>query len=643
MSKPAQPGPRTTLRRVADAYRASLREPGAHLRGQLIGFFLISLYVKTVEVCLTPDYAGTWTSAAAIAGIVVHTIAFSAQELLLFALLLLLLQVWSRNEGFRGRLASTLAWFGGLVILPVLSLAEVLGLAHFAYFLTPLGPEEVATIVWAPMLISSSNVLTMPYVSVGLTLIVLLYYVVPAALVVPRLRQRPAGARGAAVFTAATLAFVLVPAPVPQAARLAAHPVLWMALGSRPKPALAAHGPDDSAGATLAGHNRPDGLPRYSVSERPKNVIVLVLESTRAESTAIYNPAVTAGRELLRHADEMVVFDNIYAPVPTSAHALFSILYGVYPYLGAFWSTSGKSVAADSMAQLLSRAGFTTSFFVTSDLNFDNVRSFTATGFDRVLDVNEWPGQESYALLPWGRDDRLLMEESKRFLASTKEPFFLLAMTSNPHHPYAAHQIFSDAPDREDIGSYDRLVAYNLKLVAELYEWMKAQGIAEKTLLLVLGDHGEAFGEHAGNFGHAAFIHEENLHIPLILLHPHRLGLPAHIAQLGSQVDLRSTITEILGIHDDAPKDGMSLLHEDPERLIAHFTEGGMSHFGVRDTQFSYIYTPGNDTEQLYNWRRDPHTSHDLAPQQHELAAYYRTRLRRWEVQHQLSLARVLR
>ena len=68
-----------------------------------------------------------------------------------------------------------------------------------------------------------------------------------------------------------------------------------------------------------------------------------------------------------------------------------------------------------------------------------------------------------------------------------------------------------------------------------------------------------------------------------------------------------------------------------------------MSHFGVRDTQFSYIYTPGNDTEQLYNWRRDPHTSHDLAPQQHELAAYYRTRLRRWEVQHQLSLARVLR
>ncbi len=628
-------------RNVAAAYRAALREPGAHLRGQLIGFLLVSLYVKTVQVCLTPDYSGTWTSTTAIARNVLHTISFSGQELLLFACLLLLLQLWSRSEGFRSRPSSALAWFAGLVILPLLSLVEVLGLAHFAYFLTPLGPEEVLSIVWAPMIISSSNVLVMPYVAAGVSLIALLYYVAPPTVMVPRLRQRPMAVRGVALFTVAALVLALVPTPSPPAARLAPPPVLWLAPGRRP--AWAAHGPDESVAAALAGHNRPEGLRRYAVSERPKNVVVLVLESTRAQSTAIYNPAATAGRELLRYADEMVVFDNIYAPVPTSAHALFAMLYGVYPYMGAFWSTSGKSVAAESMARLLARAGFATNFFITSDLNYDNVRSFTATGFDHVLDVNDWPGQEPYAMLPWGRDDRLLIEESKRFLASTEEPFFLLAMTSNPHHPYAAHQIFSDALNREDIGSYERLVAYNLQLVAELYEWLKSQGLAEKTLLLVLGDHGEAFGEHAGNYGHAAFIHEENLHIPMFLLHPRRLGLPARIAQLGSQVDLRATITEILGIHDAAPSDGMSLLHEDPERLIAHFTEGGMSHFGVRDAQFSYIYTPDTGTEQLYNWRRDPHTSSDLASQEHELAAYYRSRLRRWQAQHQLSLARVLR
>ena len=44
--------------------------------------------------------------------------------------------------------------------------------------------------------------------------------------------------------------------------------------------------------------------------------------------------------------------------------------------------------------------------------------------------------------------------------------------------------------------AYERLVDYDLHLLAELYGWMKKKGLAEHTLLLVLGDHGEAFGEH---------------------------------------------------------------------------------------------------------------------------------------------------
>ena len=200
-------------------------------------------------------------------------------------------------------------------------------------------------------------------------------------------------------------------------------------------------------------------------------------------------------------------------------------------------------------------------------------------------------------MLPWGRDDRLLIEQIKRFITTAgRRPFFLVGMTSNPHHPYAVDHLPSAPEVADDTGrnAYERLVEYDVGLVAELYDWMKQRGIAERTLVLVLGDHGEAFGEHAGNFGHAAFIYDENVHIPCFILHPRRLGLPRRIAQLGSQVDLRATIMDIIGMHDTEPSDGMSLLRTDPDRQVINFTENGVSHFGVRDSALQlHLYAPG--------------------------------------------------
>jgi len=199
------------------------------------------------------------------------------------------------------------------------------------------------------------------------------------------------------------------------------------------------------------------------------------------------------------------------------------------------------------------------------------------------------------------------------------------------------------ATAEDDHAAYERLVTYDLDLVGEGYARMKATGIATHTLLLVLGDHGEAFGEHPGNYGHAAFIYDENVHIPCVILHPRRLGLPRHIPQLGSQVDLRQTVVDILGMRDTEHSDGMSLLREDPERLVANFTENGVTRFGLRDARFSYIYTPHVEAEQVFDRRSDPHEAVNIAEHEPALTATYHTRLRRWEAQHQMSLARVLR
>jgi len=383
---------------------------------------------------------------------------------------------------------------------------------------------------------------------------------------------------------------------------------------------------------------------RFRATERPKNVLIVILESTRATSLVPYDPAARAGRALVPLAAEMTLFEHIYAPAPTSAHALFSIFYGVYPYVGGFWMGGDKVVVADSMAQVFARAGYATQFYITGDLDFDDVRSFAARGFERVLDSNAWPGQEAYAMLPWGRDDRLLTDEVKHFLSTRDErPFFLVAMTSNPHHPYAIDQLPGQAPEADPRAAYDRLVDYDIALLTDLYGWMKTRGIADDTLLVVLGDHGEAFGEHPGNFGHSASIYEENTHIPCFILHPRRLGLPPRIAQLGSEVDLRATILDITGVAETQPGDGMSLLFEDAARPVFNFTENGISRFGMRDGDFTYIYTPHVDGEKLFDRRSDPGEARELGADAMATTERYRVRLQQWEGQHQLRLATVLR
>jgi arylsulfatase A-like enzyme len=623
----------------ARRYRQHLAQPFPLLVGQVLTFFGLSFYVKLVEMRLTPEYAAPWYGGGQLLINSVHLLRFCGQEIAVTAGLLVIVAAWRRCDPDCGRVSRWMAAVLGLVVLPLLSVIEVLGLAHFALFLTPLGPEEIRQIAWARHIVSASNTLELPQVAVGLMLVVTGYYFAPVAVWLPRICRRNYATLIQVVGALALgVAALLMPRPVVTDALLEPHPILWLLLGNRSTPAWA-----DTAGS-LSTSGTGTGQVRFTVKQHPKNVLIFVLESTRAESVVLYNPAANAGRDLLRFRDEIVMFDQIYAPVPTSAHALFSILYGVYPYLGPFWSSADKSVIADSMAELFQRAGYATHMYTTSDLDYDNLRSFVAPGFDRVLDQNAWPGQERFALLPWGRDDQLLIDEIKRFIvAKERRPFFLVAMTSNPHHPYAIEQLPGQQAVDEPRVAYERLVDYDLRLLADLYTWMKRRGVADDTLLLVLGDHGEAFGEHAGNYGHAAFIYEENVHIPCFILHPRRLGLPRRISQLGSQVDLRPTILDILGRTDSETGDGMSLLREDPRRMIANFTENGVSRFGVRDAQFTYIYTPHIEAEQVFDRQTDFRETRDIASQQPAITAAYRGRLQRWEAQHELSLAKVLR
>jgi len=132
-----------------------------------------------------------------------------------------------------------------------------------------------------------------------------------------------------------------------------------------------------------------------------------------------------------------------------------------------------------------------------------NQRAFLANrGFDVTQDHHEF-GCEALAS-SWGCQDRYLVDATLRFADERPgEPFFVMAWSSGSHHPYEPDpsapfvDFFEGRPlpiDDYDLGRYLNTLLEADRQLGRLLEGLRARGLADDTLVVVTGDHGEAFG-----------------------------------------------------------------------------------------------------------------------------------------------------
>ena len=95
-------------------------------------------------------------------------------------------------------------------------------------------------------------------------------------------------------------------------------------------------------------------------------------------------------------------------------------------------------------------------------------------------------------------------------------PFFVTYLPIAGHHPYAT-TTRGPFTDPGELGAYKNALLEADRSVAALLDGLRERGLDRRTLVVVFGDHGEAFGQHPGNFGHTQFIYEENVRVPLIV------------------------------------------------------------------------------------------------------------------------------
>lgn len=365
------------------------------------------------------------------------------------------------------------------------------------------------------------------------------------------------------------------------------------------------------------------------------NVLLVTIDTLRADRVGCYGYRNAETPTLDRLAREGVRFEKAFSPIPLTLPAHASILTGTYPPYHGVRDNSGFVLRPQhtSLAVLVKQLGYSTGAFVGAyvlDSKFGLNRGFDHyyDNFDLAKYENVSPG---YIRRPGSR----VVREALKWLQAGggKSPFFAWVHLYDPHDPYEPPEPWAA---RHSGRPYDGAIAFADANVGALLAWLKKSGAYERTLIIVIGDHGEALGDH-GEETHGFFIYNASLHIPLLIRFPDGLYAGKTIAQNVSAIDVFPTVAEILDIHGaNLPAiQGQSLMpliqgRSLGERLIYAESYYPRFQFGwselralIRGSE-KYVLAP---RPELYDLKQNFHEAHNLAAQQQAASARMRDTL----------------
>jgi tetratricopeptide (TPR) repeat protein len=287
------------------------------------------------------------------------------------------------------------------------------------------------------------------------------------------------------------------------------------------------------------------------------NVLLITLDTTRADRLGAYGCRTARTPNLDRLAAEGVLFENAHSSVPLTLPSHSALFTGRYPIAnqvrnnGNYFLPEGEV----TLAELLRDRGYDTRAVVAAFVllsKFGVNQGFTV--YDDSLDTHEMIRNYKSEI-----PAELVHEKFSSWLgANDGRPFLYWVHFYDPHTPYRPPEEFARRFPPGSLGQYDAEIAYMDLWVGRVLGSLRERGLLEHTLVVVAGDHGEAFGEH-GEQGHGIFCYEEALRVPLIVHAPGRFK-PRRVAARVGLVDVMPTILEALGVKPPPAVQGRSLV-----------------------------------------------------------------------------------
>lgn len=381
---------------------------------------------------------------------------------------------------------------------------------------------------------------------------------------------------------------------------------------------------------------RRTGPRKVEVTDATKkhNVVVIVLESTRADATTAYKPKLATTPFLAELAKEATRVERAYAIVPHTSKALVAILCGVEPRPSLeIVEAADKGMPARCLAKLLSGVGYDTAYFQAPKGSFEQREQLVKNMGYRTFRASESMSKTGFTEVNYfGYEDAIMLKPSEDWLKhKAREPFLATYLTSASHHPYGVPPSYvPQAFSRGRNNKYLNAVSYVDSVVKRIVDQYKAAGLYERTIFVVVGDHGEAFNEHR-LATHDDVVYEEGLRVPLIVRAPGRTDLPRVVKGPLSQLDIVPTILSLLGLRTVGGKYQGQPIYTDrgSTPLFAACYRNAQCLATIRgDMKLLYFFD--DKPTLLFNLKRDPRERKNIAAEHPDLVRQWTDDLKRW-------------
>jgi hypothetical protein len=291
----------------------------------------------------------------------------------------------------------------------------------------------------------------------------------------------------------------------------------------------------------------------------PPSFLLLMLESHRALHCGHLVPhgAIASATPVL---DDLAARGRFWTRfsaggLPT-INALLATHLGIYQHPTRSLTYDLTTLASESFTTALGRHGYRTEFFTAADPAWDNQTPwlrqwYQGTHYDRS---RESDGAMLHHLGQWMREN-----------LSTTTPFCVSAMSATNHYPF--NRVPGVQPLPRSATPQERMIAtmqYTDQALGELLDAIRHEPWFDRTVIIVMGDHGFPLGEH-GSSAIGYGLYAESTWIPFVVHGDHpRLPPPGSVRSVASQIDIAPTILDLAGIREPNHFLGHSLVRPHP-------------------------------------------------------------------------------
>jgi len=435
------------------------------------------------------------------------------------------------------------------------------------------------------------------------------------------------------------------------------------------------------------------------------NVLIYMIDTLRADHTSLYGYARETTPFLKRLGAEGLAFDDCIVQATWTKPSVASLMTSLYSFAhGIIRDYDTIPQGSATLAEQLRTAGYVTAGIVANPMagrisnlqrGFDYMSEWLV--IDRQRNPQEDRGTDSAALnrvvFPWLEQHR-------------DEPFFLYAHATDPHAPYQPPAGFEEKfakpaesaefdhdfaklrslamgrggfgfsralcneagvnPNRfiqRAVDRYDGEVLHNDWSLEQLSDKLKALGILDNTLIIVVSDHGEEFWDH-GWTGHGQSLYQELAHGVLVMWNPKLIPVPRRVTEPVQLIDVMPTVLDLLGVKIPEAAQGQSLAlvargqtfqrrwpvvtsrYAHPyEENVGFIPENHVDSVALIDGTWKLIYRPdgksvGLNRAELYEHRTDRGDTKNVAAQHPQPVGRMVTEIGQWmEKQKQIRSA----